>query len=204
MSVLTVSRAVDLKQSIKPKARFLWQRGRELENQSGFTMVELIVVIIIVGIMAAVALPNMSLMFGYDETGYRDKVKAAVEYARRSAVAQRRIACVTVSGSQVSLRIELTTPETVGSGTCATAGLVSSQDLNLPTADTHCSGGVRNMICPPNAVSLPDASLSFDALGRPLDGAGAVLTATTTWTVTNGKTGDAVSLNVAAESGYVY
>lgn len=162
-------------------------------------------VVIIVGILAAVALPQMGLLFGYDENGYKEKVKATLEHARRSAIAHRRVACVSVANSAVSLKVELNSPEATGSGVCGAGGGLAAQDLALPSPDSKCTGGVLNKICPPSEVSLPDASINFDGLGRPLNGnTGAVLTANTVWTVTNENTGDAVSLNIAAESGYVY
>lgn len=165
---------------------------------AGFTLVELIVVIIVMGILAVVALPRLDLLSGFDEAAYRDKVKSALQYARRSAVAQRRVVCVTVAGSEVILEVEKTQPEDSG-GSCA-----SPQDLNLPTTDSRCSGGAANRVCPPDDVGLADASLGFDALGRPLDGSGNVLTNDTVWTVSNTSTGSTTTLTVFAESGYVY
>ena len=173
-------------------------------RSTGFTMVELVIVLIIVGIMAVTAMSRMDLMSGYDEVAYRDKVKAVLEFARRSAVAHRRITCVTVSANTVSLQVEENQPETTGSGLCASGGGLSVHNLNLPTPDNHCSGGVANAVCPPSGVTLSDAQLGFDAQGRPLSAAGAVLTADTAWTITNSKTGGTTGLTVAAESGYVY
>lgn len=38
----------------------------------GFTMIELIVTLILIGILAAVAIPRMNLINSFDEVGYRD------------------------------------------------------------------------------------------------------------------------------------
>lgn len=167
-------------------------------RMAGFTLVELIVVIIVLGILAVVALPRMDLLSGFDEVAYRDKVKSALQYARRSAVAQRRVVCVTVTGSELTLEVEKGEPETSG-GVCS-----APLDLNLPATDSKCSGSGANRVCPPNDVVLGDDYLGFDALGRPLDDSGNVLTADTVWTITNTSSGATTSLTVAAESGYVY
>ncbi len=168
----------------------------------GFTMVELIVVIILIGILSAVGISRLSLITGYDEIAYRDSLKSTLEYARRTAVASRRVVCATVAGSALTLQIEETTPETAGSGTCS-GGAVTAHDLTLPVPDSHCSG-VANGTCPPAGVTLADASLGFNGLGQPLSGGGAVLGGITTWTINNTKTGGTATLNVAADSGYVY
>ena len=168
----------------------------------GFTMIELVVVIILIGVLSATAMSRMSLLTGYDEVAYRDSLKSTLEYARRTAVASRRVVCATVSGNALTLRIEETIPETAGSGTCSGGG-ITAHDLALPVPDSHCSG-VANGTCPPPGVTLADASLGFNGLGQPLSGAGALLGGLTTWTITNTKTGGTTTLNIAADSGYVY
>jgi Tfp pilus assembly protein FimT len=66
----------------------------------------------------------MNLLQGFDEIGYRDKVKATLEYARKSAVAQRRNVQVAIAGSGLTLTRQTATPEGEGA-----ASWVS---LNLP------------------------------------------------------------------------
>jgi prepilin-type N-terminal cleavage/methylation domain-containing protein len=61
-----------------------------MPTQRGFTMVELVVTMIIIGIMAIAVVPRMDLLRGFDEIGFRDQVKGTLEYARKSAVAGRR------------------------------------------------------------------------------------------------------------------
>jgi len=179
-------------------------QGIATRGVAGFSMIELIVVMIVISILAVVALPRMSLMNGFDEVAYRDKIKATLEYARRGAVAHRRVACATVSSSVLSLKVEENQPETAGSGQCASGGALSVHDMSLPSPDSRCGAGVSHAVCPPPWVTLPDAQWGFGALGRPRDSAGAVLTTDTVWTITNTKTGETATLTVAAESGYVY
>lgn len=159
---------------------------------SGFTMVEMITVLLVVGIMAAVAMPRMNLS-GFDGPGYRDKVRATLEFARKSAIAQRRIVCVTLAANGLALTIDNVTPETVaGRGTCP-------RQLPLPATDAAC-GGPTNAICPPNAtVALAGpAALAFDPLGRASAVPAAAIYA---YTVTGAMT--SLTVNVEAETGYV-
>ncbi len=143
----------------------------------GFTLIELIMTLVIIGILAIVALPRMDMLRGWDEIGYRDKVKATLEYARKSAVAQRRLVRVTITGSGLTLESEKQTPEGEG-----TAGWLA---LNLP-------GGSTNSFAAPGGVSLTPANdaVTFNALGRP--------DAAKSFTVTGSGT-----ITVEAETGHV-
>ncbi|MBS3934974.1 MAG: GspH/FimT family pseudopilin [Sulfuritalea sp.] len=122
--------------------------------QRGFTLVELVTILILVGILAAVALPRMDLLRGWDEIGYRDRVKATLQYARKAAVAQRRAVRVTIANSGFTVEVQRQTPE--GEGAAAWAPLI------LPGGDAH-------SFAAPGGVTLTPADdvLTFDALGRP-------------------------------------
>jgi len=155
--------------------------------QPGFTMIELIMVMVMIGILAVVALPSFDLLKGFDEIGYRDKVKAALEYTRKAAVAQRRYSCVTLASNNLTVTIDLNAPESYGGGCPANA-------LSLPATDQSCSPAAANKICAPSSVTLAGpATLTFSPLGVP--------SAAGTYTVT----GTAASaITVEAGTGYVH
>ena len=169
-------------------------------RQSGFTMIELIMVMLIVGIMAVVALPRLDMLRGFDEIGYRDKVKATLEYARKSAVAQRRNVRVTLAGNNLTLDIETCHPEGTLTSTPPCAAPIAlgtfPRTLALPVPDRNCTPAAANKICPrigTGVTLVGTATLTFTPLGAP-NAAGA-------YTVT----GDAVhTITVEAESGYVH
>lgn len=146
--------------------------------QRGFTLIELITVMILVGIVAVVTLPRMSLLGGWNEIGYRDRVKATLEYARKSAVAQRRVVRVTIAGSALTVEAQQQTPE--GEGTAGWRALI------LP-------GSNSNSFAAPSGVSLAPANdtVTFSALGRP--------DAAKSYTVSGG----VGTITVEAETGHV-
>ncbi|BAO28637.1 prepilin-type N-terminal cleavage/methylation domain-containing protein [Sulfuritalea hydrogenivorans] len=78
--------------------------------QRGFTIIELVVVIVILGIMAVVVLPRMDSLGGFEAAGFRDQTVAILRFAQKSALAQRRAVCVSVGATGVTLTIDTTTP----------------------------------------------------------------------------------------------
>lgn len=150
-----------------------------MNRQRGFTMVELIVTMVIIGILAVVVLPRFDLLRGFDEIGYRDQVKATLEYARKAAVAQRRNVQVTLAAGSVSVAIASDIPEGAAAGTF-------DRNLVLPGSNTHTYAA-------PAGVTLSPAPtiLTFDPLGRP--------SAAGSFTIS----GIAQPIIVEAETGYV-
>jgi MSHA pilin protein MshC len=58
-----------------------------LFRSRGFTLVELVAVLIIVGVLSAVAAPRLFDTAVFNERGYADEIAASLRYARRIAVA---------------------------------------------------------------------------------------------------------------------
>ncbi|WP_374590842.1 Tfp pilus assembly protein FimT/FimU [Aquabacterium sp.] len=65
--------------------------------QRGFTAVELIVVIVVMGIVAALAAPSLVQWNSIDELGFRADLRAMLRHAQRLAVTQNRDVCVLLS-----------------------------------------------------------------------------------------------------------
>jgi MSHA pilin protein MshC len=64
----------------------------------GFTLTELVVVIVIATILAAFAIARIDTR-DFDAEGYANQVRAAVRYAQKIAISQRRNVTVTVNAS---------------------------------------------------------------------------------------------------------
>ncbi len=67
----------------------------------GYTMVELIVVMAILGILAGISLPVFNSRTPVNQRGVRDQVGAMLEYCRKLSVVQQRGVCVLVTPTTV-------------------------------------------------------------------------------------------------------
>ena len=66
-------------------------------------MVELIAVLLMVGALAAVALPRMDGALALRGAAWRDQVKAGLLHARALAQGHRRLTCVTLATGETLL-----------------------------------------------------------------------------------------------------
>ena len=114
-------------------------------------MVELILVMVVAGILAAVAVPRMMGRTGFDTRGFADQLSATVRFAQKLAVAQRRDVFVQLTASDATLCYVTTAP-------CPVASQASGPGGEKPYTVTA-PGGV--------AITSPIASLEFDGGGRP-------------------------------------
>jgi len=123
-------------------------RRRATARSRGFTLLELVTVILILGILAAVAAANFDQK-SIDQTWFLEQVKSALRYAQKTAIAQRRLVYVAVNPSapyQLSL--------------CYDASCASP--LNTLTT------GSAFVLTPPSGVILSASSspFSFNGLGQ--------------------------------------
>jgi MSHA pilin protein MshC len=165
---------------VLPTARFVQRACAQ-----GFTLIELIMVIVLVGVLAVAVVPNLGILKTFDDAGYRDKVRGALEYARKAAVAQRRNVEVTLAANSLTFKIANDVSDVA-------AGSTYPRNLALPTTDRACAAA--NMVCAPSGVTLTGtSSVTFSPLGRP--------SAAATYTVAGTS---ALTITVEAETGYVH
>src|SRR5439155_961170 len=71
-------------------------------RRRGFTLAELVMTIVIIGILIAVTAPRFVSWKGFASRGFYDEAQAVVRYAQKTAVAWRRPIYVCVSATAIS------------------------------------------------------------------------------------------------------
>jgi MSHA pilin protein MshC len=152
-------------------------RAKDSGGGRGFTLVELVVTISILGLMAAVLMPRFAGRDTFASRGFHDEAQSVVRYAQKMAIAWRRPVFVCITATTVS------------------AGTVSGCGTLL----VHPATGAALTATAPSGVTLTPASFGFDGAGRPSPNAQVTIA------FTSGIAGDpARQIVVEAETGYVH
>lgn len=121
----------------------------------GFTVIELILVIVIVAVLGAIAGPRFFDNAAFDGRAYYDELVAAMRYAQKVAVASGCSVQVAVTATSWSL-----TQQSPLAGHCDDA------DSTFPTPVLLPSGDAMNGVAPGAVTVTPAVTFIYGPLGR--------------------------------------
>ncbi|MDT7849033.1 prepilin-type N-terminal cleavage/methylation domain-containing protein [Methylophilus sp. VKM B-3414] len=148
----------------------------------GFTLVELVVVIMLMGILAAVAAPRFANGDIFETRGDAGLLSSTLRYAQKTAIAQRRNVYVILNNA---------VPDTVS--LCFDTAC-NQAVINPETTAAYVFTSSKNV-----DITSDNVSVGFDALGR------VVPNSTVNYKATNKKNNaQSVTVTVEADTGYIH
>ena len=147
----------------------------------GFTLVELIMVLALAGILAAVVGPRVFDTSSFDARGFHDETLALLRFAHKSAIAQRRPVCVVFGTNTARLTIDSDRNSATGTSGC-------EANLTGPRGDSPGTITARGAV---QYTGTP-ATIIIDGLGQPAAGQSIQVS------------GAARTITVEATTGYVH
>jgi MSHA pilin protein MshC len=157
--------AMKSKQRVHP-TQFL--RVRQKSTQRAFTLIELVMVIVMLGVLSVYAAPRLFNNNDFYARGFHDETMSLIRYAQKTAIAQRRTVCVSLTvlaPAMLTLSMASVDSSNVAANVCnkPVIGPQLSCLVNGLTGATGCIKARSGI-----SYSASPATLSFDALGQPV------------------------------------
>jgi MSHA pilin protein MshC len=126
-----------------------------MRRRDGYTIVELVLVIVILAVLGAVAGPRFFDNAAFDERAYVDELASSLRYAQKVAVASGCRVRADIAAGSYSLAQQ--TPQ---------AGHCDPADSSFPVQVRLSTGEVMSGTAPAGVTTAPAMALVYDALGR--------------------------------------
>ena len=128
--------------------------GRMFYGGRGFTLIEMIMVILLLGIVAVVVVPRMPSVTGFEEMGFFDELVGAARYGQKLAIATNCKVELEVTATSYALSM----PDTVAN--CFASSPTFSTDV-----PHHSASGQYGNTTPSGVTISNPATIVFDASG---------------------------------------
>jgi MSHA pilin protein MshC len=149
------------------------------KTSAGFTLLELLSVIVILGILSAVAVAHLDID-PFRTASFEQELRSALRFGQKFAIASGCDVQVTVDAGGYNLKIR----NDANAG-CLTATGAFGTFLKNPTGGTFSAA-------PPSGVTVSAASFTYDRQGRPSGGGNVTITV------------DTQTITIEAVTGYVH
>ena len=136
-----------------------------LASSRGYTLLELVVVMTVAGILAAVVGPKFFSQQTFSERGYADEVAAALRLTQKTAV---------ISGC--AARLTLTSTTYVATQQAAAGNACNATDTSWSTPVVGIDGVPLQGSAPSSTTASPTGVYQFDTQGRLASSPGTTLT----------------------------